>query len=82
VEIEIALLGRWVRFWHRGELLPLPADLQRSLEEARRQLGEARQQVSNLQRRLEQEEQRRRDLEAMLARLQSGQQGPAGSGAP
>jgi Uma2 family endonuclease len=29
VEIEVALLDGWVRFWHRGELLQLPAELKR-----------------------------------------------------
>ncbi|MBO0697656.1 MAG: Uma2 family endonuclease, partial [Zavarzinella sp.] len=32
LEIEVALRDGWVRFWYRGELLPLPADLQRELE--------------------------------------------------
>jgi Uma2 family endonuclease len=36
LEVEVALLDGWVRFWYRGELLPLPADLQRDLDQARR----------------------------------------------
>jgi Uma2 family endonuclease len=43
LELEMALLDGWVRFWCQGELLPLPADLQRDLDEARRHLDEARQ---------------------------------------
>ncbi|MBP3958927.1 Uma2 family endonuclease [Gemmata sp. G18] len=27
LEVEVALLGGWVRYWFRGELLPLPGDL-------------------------------------------------------
>src|SRR5262249_44808639 len=27
LELEAAILDEWVRFWSRGELLPLPADL-------------------------------------------------------
>jgi Uma2 family endonuclease len=44
LEMEMALLDGWVRFWHRGELLPLPADLQRELEAEReaRRVAEAR----------------------------------------
>ncbi len=38
LDVEAALLDDWVRFWHQGELLPLPADLQRDLDETRRQL--------------------------------------------
>jgi Uma2 family endonuclease len=36
LELEVALLDGWVRFWYQGDLLPLPADLQRDLDEARR----------------------------------------------
>jgi Uma2 family endonuclease len=31
LELEIGLLDSWVRFWHRGELLPLPADLEKEV---------------------------------------------------
>lgn len=27
LDLEVAIRDRWVRFWHHGELLPLPADL-------------------------------------------------------
>src|SRR5262249_5099891 len=29
LDLELALLDGWVRFWYKGDLLPLPADLQR-----------------------------------------------------
>ena len=35
LELEVALLDGWVQFWYQGELLPLPADLQRDLETER-----------------------------------------------
>ncbi|MFO0928710.1 MAG: Uma2 family endonuclease [Gemmataceae bacterium] len=41
LELEIGLLDGWVRYWFRGELLPLPAELLASLDEAREQLDEA-----------------------------------------
>src|SRR5262249_22268973 len=41
LDIEVAILDGWVRFWFRGELLPLPADLQRELIAAREQLQAA-----------------------------------------
>jgi Uma2 family endonuclease len=41
LELEAALLGGWVRFWFRGELLPLPAELLVELDAARRQRDEA-----------------------------------------
>lgn len=43
LDMEVALLDGWVRYWYQGELLPLPADLQRDLDEARRQLDAERQ---------------------------------------
>ncbi len=39
LDMEVGLLDGWVRYWYQGELLPLPADLQRDLDEARRQLA-------------------------------------------
>ena len=42
LDMEVALLDGWARFWFKGELLPLPADLQRDFDEARRQLAEER----------------------------------------
>lgn len=33
IETKVGLLGGWVRFWFRGELVPLTADLTRSLAE-------------------------------------------------
>jgi Uma2 family endonuclease len=41
LDMEVSLLDGWVRYWFKGELLPLPADLQRDLDETRRQLAEA-----------------------------------------
>jgi len=44
LELEVALLDGWVRFWFRGELLSRPAELQRDLKQARRdaETGEVR----------------------------------------
>lgn len=36
LELEVALLDNWVRFWFRGELVPLPADLLQQVNEFRR----------------------------------------------
>jgi Uma2 family endonuclease len=40
LEMEVGLLDGWVRFWHRGELLPLPAELLHGWENTQRQLNE------------------------------------------
>jgi hypothetical protein len=64
VKIEVALLDGWVRFWYQGKLLPLPAELQRDLDAARRQAKE-------LERRLADEQKARRAAEEELARLRA-----------
>jgi Uma2 family endonuclease len=40
LDLEVGLLEGWVRFWYQGELLPLPADLQRELDKFKRQAAE------------------------------------------
>lgn len=87
LDLEMALLDDWVRYWYRGELLPLPADLQRDLKEARRQLRamtrrakeqarraevEARRAEAEQQARLAAEEEVRR-LRAELERLRAAE---------
>ncbi len=43
LELEVALLNKWVRYWFRGELVPLPGDLlkERDAERAARLAAEA-----------------------------------------
>src|SRR5207248_9358297 len=60
LNLEVGLLDGWVRFWHNGELLPLPADLQRDLDEARRQVHDLRQQLAAAERELAQLRARRK----------------------
>jgi Uma2 family endonuclease len=43
LDLEVTLLDEWVRYWFRGELLPLPADLQRERDAARQERDAARQ---------------------------------------
>ncbi len=43
LDLEAALLDGWVRFWYRGRLLPLPGEMQRELNEVRRQVHEEHQ---------------------------------------
>ena len=51
LELEVAILDGWVRFWFRGELLPLPADLQRELQTLREQLRTATDRATESERR-------------------------------
>ena len=52
LDLEIGLLGGWVRFWHQGELLLLPADLQRDLEDAQRRADELQHRLEAAEREL------------------------------
>jgi hypothetical protein len=52
LDLEAGILDGWMRFWHRGELLPLPADLQRDLDEARREADELRKRLEAAEREL------------------------------
>jgi Uma2 family endonuclease len=56
LDVEVALLDGWVRFWYQGELLPLPADLQRALEQAKRRAEHAEQRAEHAEQRAEQAE--------------------------
>jgi Uma2 family endonuclease len=83
LELELGLHDGWVRYWFRGELLPLPADLQRELEKEKRradelekqleqerqQLEQQRQQLEQQQQQLDQERHARLELEREIARL-------------
>jgi Uma2 family endonuclease len=70
--LEIGLLRSWVRFWFRGELLPLPGDLVRQLEEKDRLLHEQ-------DRRLEAAESEIARLRTELERLRKTSPGDSGA---
>ncbi len=71
LDLEVALLQDWVRYWHLGELLSLPAELQRELNEARLRLNEARVREAQLQLQIEQQRQARLQLERENAELRA-----------
>jgi Uma2 family endonuclease len=66
LDLEVAMLDGWVRYWYKGELLPLPADLLRNVEDLSRQLRQAHKQTRQVQ---EQVDQERRQKERLLAQL-------------
>ena len=68
--LEMAILDGWVRYWYEGELLLLPAELQRDLDAARRQTEEQRRRAETAELRIEQERERRLALELELEQLQ------------
>jgi Uma2 family endonuclease len=67
LELEVALLDGWARFWFRGELLPLPGDLLLSLRETKSQLAAAEQKLTTTEQKLATTE--NRFAEAERARL-------------
>ena len=71
LELEVALLDSWVRFWFRGELLPLPGDLLFQRDAARLQADEER--TARLA--MEVENARLREELARLKSPRSGQNG-------
>jgi hypothetical protein len=58
LEIEIGLLDGWMRFWFRGELVPLTPELHRSLVETRQQLENEKRRANAEQQRADAEQQR------------------------
>jgi Uma2 family endonuclease len=46
LDLEVGLLDGWVRYWHKGELLPLPEELVRDSERLRQSLKETQDQVN------------------------------------
>jgi Uma2 family endonuclease len=58
LELEVGLLDGWVRFWFRGQLLPLPADLQRDLDAARHRADQEKHRADQEKHRADQEKHR------------------------
>jgi len=54
LDLELGLLGGWVRYWYQGELLPLPADLQAALSTAIRRADTAERRADAAERELAQ----------------------------
>ena len=48
LELSVALLDGWVRYWFRGELLPLPGEMARDLDATRGQLQDANDEIARL----------------------------------
>jgi len=71
LDVEVALLDDWVRYWYKDELLPLPADLQRDLDETRQQLRKMTRRAEEQARRAEEEHQARLTAEQELVRLRT-----------
>ena len=49
LEIEIAILDEWARYWFRGELLPLTAELQAAVDKWKQRAVNAEQRLEHLE---------------------------------
>jgi Uma2 family endonuclease len=76
LDLEIGLHEGWVRFWYRGQLLGLPAELQQRLDIAELQLDVTRQQLDVTRQQAEQARQQaeQQRQQAEQARQQAEQQ--------
>jgi Uma2 family endonuclease len=70
LDLELALVEGWVRFWYRGELLPLPADLHRQLDETRRQLAQVQEQAREAQEQTRQAQEQARQAQEQTRQAQ------------
>jgi Uma2 family endonuclease len=48
LNLEMAILGGWVRFWYKGKLLPLPAEMQNQLNAKDSEIAELRRENERL----------------------------------
>jgi Uma2 family endonuclease len=71
LDLEVALLAGWVRFWYKGELLSLPGELQHELDEARRRAEEAQHRAEAAQLRADELQRRLAAAERELAELRN-----------
>jgi Uma2 family endonuclease len=71
LELEVGLRDGWVRFWHKGELLPLPADLLGQLDLERQRAEHECQRAEQERQRAEQEREQRLTAEAEVERLRA-----------
>lgn len=49
LDLELALLDGWVRYWHQGDLLLLPAELEAQIQKEKRRTAEAEAEIARLQ---------------------------------
>jgi hypothetical protein len=69
LDLSMAVLNRWVRFWYRDVLLPLPADLQKALDDVKLQRDEFERERDEFQRQRDEERRMRQSAEDEIARL-------------
>lgn len=71
LELEIALHEGWVRFWFRGELLPLPGELLRSLEHEKKERQRIQAELVAAKRQLQFKDNQLNDMQTRLAAMEA-----------
>ncbi len=71
LQVEVAIRDGWVRYWYRGKLLPLPAELQHELDEVKAQLREEKRRADEEKRRADKEKKKREAAEAEVEQLRA-----------
>jgi len=61
LDLEIKIEGGWVRFWYKGKLLPLPADMLRELKQTKKSLEQQTRRADDEKRRADDEKRRADD---------------------
>ena len=69
VDIEVGLVDGWARFWYKGRMLPLPAELDQELSEVRLELELERRRADGEKRRADDEKTRADDEKQRAERL-------------
>jgi Uma2 family endonuclease len=68
IEMEVAILDGWARFWYRGELLPIPTEMEAELIEQRRLVEAERKERERLEKQLAKEAEEKQQLADQLAK--------------
>lgn len=71
LEVEVGVQGGWVRYWFRGELVPLPEELVRALEKERAERIAAQKQAADAVKLAAAEREARLAAEDEIARLRA-----------
>lgn len=71
LEMAVSLTDGWARYWFRGEMLPLPGELLRSLDRANRETARQRQRADEAERARQEADAARLAMADQLARLQT-----------
>src|SRR6266545_3694632 len=74
LDLEVGLLDGWVRYWYQGELLQLPAELERVAQEATRRAAEEKRLREQAERRAEEEKRGREQAERDREQAERGRE--------